>query len=94
MREIRNVYKILVGKREGKRLLRRPRHRWEDNIKMDLRDIGLEGVHWIYLIQERVWWQALLITVMNLQVPQLQGISCLAEHTISFSRRTLHNGVS
>jgi hypothetical protein len=53
MGEIRNGYKILVGKSEGKRLLRRPRHRWEDNIKMDRRVTGFEVVHCIYLVQER-----------------------------------------
>jgi hypothetical protein len=58
-----------VGKLEGKRPLGRPRHRWEDGIRMDLRDIGWrEGVEWIQLAQDRDWWQALVNTVMNLQV--------------------------
>jgi len=59
----------LVGKPKGKRLLGRPRHRWEDNIRMDLREIVWEGVNWIYLSQDRDQWQALLNTVMKLWVP-------------------------
>jgi hypothetical protein len=68
-REMRNAYKILVGKPEGKRPLGRPWHRWEDNIKMDLKEIGFEGVDWIHLPQDRGQWWALVNTVMNLQVP-------------------------
>jgi hypothetical protein len=68
MGEKRNAYRILVGKREGKRPLGRPRHRWVDNIKMDLREIGC-GVDWIDLAQDRDQWRALLNTVINLQVP-------------------------
>jgi hypothetical protein len=49
---MRNAYKILVGKPKGKRLLRRPRHRWEDNIRMDLRDTGWENVDWMPLVQD------------------------------------------
>jgi hypothetical protein len=67
--EKRNMYKISVGKPEGKRLLRRPRHRWEDIIKMDFRETGMECVDWIHLAQNRDWWRALVNTVMNLQVP-------------------------
>jgi hypothetical protein len=52
MREMRNAYSILVGKPEGKGPLRRPRHRWEGNIKMDLRKIGWEGVDWMHLAQD------------------------------------------
>jgi hypothetical protein len=62
------VYKVLVGKPEGKRPLGRPRHRWEDGIRMDLREIGLEGVDWIQLSQDRDWWRAVVSAVMNLQV--------------------------
>jgi hypothetical protein len=54
--ETRNAYKVLVGKCEVKRPCRRPRHRWEGNIKMDLRDIGWEGVDWIHLAQDRDQW--------------------------------------
>jgi hypothetical protein len=58
-----------VGNPEGKRLLRRPRHRWEDKIKMDLREIGFGGVDWIHMAQDRDQWRALMNTIMNLQVP-------------------------
>jgi hypothetical protein len=49
MREGRSVYRVLVGRPEGKRALVRPRHRWDDNVKMDLREIGIDGVNWIWL---------------------------------------------
>jgi hypothetical protein len=58
-----------VGKPEGKRPLGRPRHRWEDNIRMDLRGIGWGGMDWIDLAQDRDQWRALVNTVMNLWVP-------------------------
>jgi hypothetical protein len=64
-----NVYRILVGKPEEKRPLGRPRSRWVNNIKMDLREIGWEGMDWIYVAQDRDQWTALVNTVMNLQVP-------------------------
>jgi hypothetical protein len=67
--EKRNAYRIFVGKPEGKRPLRRPRRRWVDNIKMDLREIGCDGMDWIDLAQDRDQWRALVNTVMNLQVP-------------------------
>jgi hypothetical protein len=69
MGEKRNACRILVGKPEGKRPLRRPRRRWEDNIKMDLREIGWGGMYWIHLAQDRDQWKALLNTGMNLWVP-------------------------
>jgi hypothetical protein len=56
MGEGRGVYRVLVGRPEGKRPLGRPRCRWEDNIKMDLREIGIDGVNWIQLAQDRVHW--------------------------------------
>jgi len=68
MGEMRNVYKILVGKSEGKRSLRKHRHRWEYNIRKNLGEIGWEVVDWIHL-QDMDQWQALVNTVMNLQVP-------------------------
>jgi hypothetical protein len=68
MGEERNVYKVLVGKPEGKRLLGRPRRRWEDGIRMDLREIGLWGVNWIRLSQDRDQWRAVVSAVMNLRV--------------------------
>jgi hypothetical protein len=69
MGEERTVYKVLVGKPEGKRPLGRPRPRWEDGIRMDLREIGLGGVDWIGLSQDRERWRAVVSAVMNLRVP-------------------------
>jgi hypothetical protein len=65
----RNVYRLLVGKSEGKRPLGRPRRRWIDNIKMDLLEIGVNVVAWIGLAQDRYRWRALVDSVMNLRVP-------------------------
>jgi hypothetical protein len=69
MGEKRNAYRILVGKPEGNRPLGRPRRRWVDNIKMDLREIGWDDIDWIDLAQARDQWRALVHTVMNLRVP-------------------------
>jgi hypothetical protein len=69
MGEKRNAYRILVGKPEGRRPLGRPRHRWVDNIKIDLSEIGWDGVDWVDLAQDRDQWKALVNTVMNLRVP-------------------------
>jgi hypothetical protein len=69
MAEGRGVYRGLVGRPEGKRSLGRPRRRWEDNIKMDLREMGIDGANWIRLAQDRVHWRAFVNTVMNLRVP-------------------------
>jgi hypothetical protein len=69
MGETRNAYRILVGKPEGKRPLGIPRRRWVDNIKMDLREIGWDGVDWNELAQDRDQWRALVNTVMNPRVP-------------------------
>jgi hypothetical protein len=66
--EERNVYKVLVGKPEGKRPLGKRRRRWEDGIRMDLREIGLWGVDWIRLFQDRDLWRAVVSAVMNLRV--------------------------
>jgi hypothetical protein len=68
MGEERKVYKVLVGKPEGKRPLGRPRRRWEDGIRMDLRETGLGGVDWIRLSQDRYRWWAVVSAVMNLRV--------------------------
>jgi hypothetical protein len=65
----RGAYRALVGKPEGRRPLGRPRRRWEDNIKMDLREIGWGGMDWINLAQDRDRWRALVNAVMNLRVP-------------------------
>jgi hypothetical protein len=66
--EGRNVYRVLVGRPEGKRPLERPRRRWEDGIKMDLREVGWGGVKWIHLAQDRDRWRAVVNAVMNLRV--------------------------
>jgi hypothetical protein len=68
MGEGRNVYRVLVGKPEGKGLLGRPKPRWEYGIKMDLREIGLGGVEWINLAQDRDCWRAVVNAVMKLRV--------------------------
>jgi hypothetical protein len=65
----RNLYRLLVGKSEGKWPLGRPRRRWIDNIKMDLLEIGFSVVVWIGLAQDRYRWRALVNTVMNIRVP-------------------------
>jgi hypothetical protein len=69
MKEMRSAYIILVGKSEGKRLLGRPRHRWETNIRMDLREIKWEDVDWTHLAEDRFQWRAVVNTVMKLRVP-------------------------
>jgi hypothetical protein len=68
MGEDRKVYKVLVGKPEENRPLGRPRRRWEDGIRMDLREIGFGGVDWIHLVQDRDRWRAVVSAVMNLRV--------------------------
>jgi hypothetical protein len=85
--EKRNAYRILMGKPEGKTPLGRPRRRWMNNIKIDLREIGWDGMDWIDLAQDRDQWRALVNTVMNLRVPQNAG-KILSSCTIGgFSRR-------
>jgi len=66
--ERRGLYRVLVGKPEGKRSLGRTRHRWEDNIKMDLQEVGCGRMDWIELAQDRDRWRALVIAVMYLRV--------------------------
>ena len=68
MEEGRDVHRVLVGKPEGKRPLGRPRRRWEENIKMDLREVG-GGGDWMELAQDREGWRTLVNTVMNVRVP-------------------------
>ena len=67
--ESRCVYRVLLGKSEGKRQLGRHRRRWEDNIEMDLQEVGLVGMDWIDLAQDRERWRALVSAVMNIRVP-------------------------
>jgi hypothetical protein len=69
MGEKRNVYRLLVGKPEGKTPIGRPRCKWTDNVKMNLLEVGLGGVKWIGLAQDGYRWRALVNVVMNLQVP-------------------------
>jgi hypothetical protein len=69
MGEGRGVYRVLVGRPKGKRPLGRPMCRWEDNIKMDLREIGIDGVSWIQLAWDRVQWWPFVNMVVNLWVP-------------------------
>jgi hypothetical protein len=69
MGEKKNSYRIFVRKPEGKRPLGRPRHRWVNNIKMDLREVGWDVVDWIDMAQDRDQWRALVSTVLNLRVP-------------------------
>ena len=90
----RGVYRVLVGKPEGKRPLGRPRRRWEDNIKMDLQGVGGSCGDWMELAQDRDRWRVLVSTVMNPRVPKIRGISWLAAEPVSFSRMALLHGVS
>jgi hypothetical protein len=69
MEEGRGVYRVLVGRPERKRPLGRHRHSWEDDIKLSLMEIGIDGANWIQLVQDRVQWRAFVNTVMNLWVP-------------------------
>ena len=75
MGERRGVHRVLVGKPEEKRPLERPRRRWEDNIKMDLQEVGGGCEDWMELAQDSDRWRALVTTVMNFRVPKMQGIS-------------------
>ena len=75
MGEGRGVHRVLVGKPEGKRPLGRPRHRWEDNIKMDLQEMGGACGNWMKLPQDRDSWRALVSTARKLRVSKMLGIS-------------------
>jgi hypothetical protein len=88
------VYRVLVGKPECKKPMGRSRRWWEDNIKMNLREIGIEGVNWIRLAQDRIQWRASVNTVMNLRAPYRKQDFLTSWVTISFSNNILHHGVS
>jgi hypothetical protein len=93
--EKRNAYRILVGKREGKRPLGRPRRRWANKIKMDLKEIEWGGMEWIDLAQDRDQWRALVNTVMNLRAPKNAEKLLSSCTTGDFSRRAqLHEEIT
>ena len=94
MSEERGVYRVLVGKPEERRSLGRPRRRWVDNIRMDLQEVGCGYMNWIGLAQDRDRWWTLVSAVMNLRVPGIEGNFLTSCNPVSFSRRTLHRGVS
>jgi hypothetical protein len=73
MGEETGVYRVLVGKPEGKRPQGRPRRRWENNIRMDLQKVGCGGIDWIWLAQDRDRWRTIANVVMNLRVPKKRG---------------------
>ena len=94
MGEERGVNRVLVGKPKGKRPLGRPRRRWVDNIRMDLEEVGCGYMDWIGLAQDRDRWRTLVSAEMNLRVPWITGKFLASCKPVSFSRRTLHLGVS
>ena len=94
MGEEREVYRVLLGKPEGKRPLGRPRRRWVDNIMMDLQEVGCGYMDWIGLAQDRDRWRTLVSAVMNLRVPWNAENFLTSCKPVSFSRRTLHHGAS
>ena len=87
-------YRVLVGKPEGKRPLGRLRRRWVDNIRIDLQEVGCGYMDWIGLAQDRDRWRTLVSAVMNLGVAWNAGNFLTSCKPVSFSRRTLHHGVS
>ena len=94
MDEERGVYRVLVGKPEGRRPLGKPRRRWGDNIRTDLQEVGCVYMDWIGLARDRDRWRTLVSAVMNLRVPRNAGNFLTSCRPVSFSRRTLHHGVS
>ena len=88
------MYRVLVGKPEGRRPLRSLRRRWADNIRMDLQEVGCVYKDWIGLAQDRDRWRTHVIAVMNLRVPGNAGNFLTSCRPVSFSRRTLHHGVN
>jgi hypothetical protein len=90
----RGAYRVLVGRPEGRRPLGRPRPRWGEGIKVDLKEVGWVGMDWIDMAQDRNRWRVLVNTVMNLRVPQNAENFLTSWGTVSFSRRTPLHGVS
>jgi len=88
------VYRVLVRKPEWRRPLERPRRRWVDYIRMDLQEVGCGYMDWIGLAQDRDSWRTLVSAVMNLRVPWNAGNFFTSCKPVSFSRKTLHRGVS
>ena len=88
------VYRMLVGKPEGRRPLGRHRRRWVDNIRIDLQEVRCGYMDWIRLVQDRDGWRALVSAVMNLRVPWNGGNFLTSCKPVSWSRRNLHHGVS
>jgi hypothetical protein len=88
------MYRVLVGKSERKRPLGRSRRRWEDNIRMDLQEVGCGCDDWIGLAQDRDRWRALVSAVRNLRVPYNAGNFLTSCKPVSFSRGTLLHGAS
>ena len=89
-----DIILIVGGETWGKETIEGPRRRWEDNIKIDLQEVGRGCGDWMEVAQDRDKWRALVNKVMNLRVPKMRGISWLAAEPVSFSRRTLLHGVS
>jgi len=94
MGEERVVYRILMGKSEGRRPLGRPRLRWANNIRTDLQEVVCGYTDWIGLAQDRDKWRKLVSAVMSLRVPWNSGKFLTSCKPVSFSGRTLHHGVS
>ena len=94
MGEEKEVYRLLLGKPEGRRPLGRPRRRWEDNIRMALQKVGCGYMDWIGLAQDRGRWRTLVSAVMNLRVPGNAGNFLTSCKPANLSRRTLHHAVS
>jgi len=92
--KMRGVYRVLMEKPEWKGPLGRPRSKWEDNIKMDLQEVGCGGVDWIELAQDRDRWRALVNPVMSLRVPWNAKTFLTSWKPVTFSRRTQLHGVS
>jgi hypothetical protein len=90
MGEERGIYRVLVWRLEGKRPLGRPKCRWEDNIKMDLREVGIDGAKWIRLAQDRLRWRAFVNTVMKLRFSRRKQ-TIFEKLSDDFSENVLHH---